>query len=409
MGRANARTYVTDRGLQAMSPPAWYQTVLPTMALLLASSPTPAQGRPIAATYERERPPVEMPASPARLGLVQGDRATESSRIVPSVVGLLRDSAAQRVRAAGFRPLVSVMPGPTGSNGQVITQRPAAGVRLTRGRSVAIVVSDAPTAYAAAQSVRMPSVIGRSAGEARAALASTSTDILIVERRTSVEGEAERVLSQEPSEGTIVPTGVEVLLAVGKAESLFDSAGARRRVLVPSVGGLSPGAARERLRAAQLGLGAVRPGTTLADSTILTQRPDSGTTVESGTLVEVTLAAPPTERGHVPWWMAVALLVIAAAFGAYVRLTPTVPYTPRSGESHRLDTGEVALPVLTRRLHPEGDEWPPGPASALLPGAPSAHRDGDRQEDGHSDGQGDGQSDKRSPSTEIQAIGNDPD
>ncbi len=286
----------------------------------------------------------------------QATAAASTARRVPAVIGLARDQARQRLRDAGFSPLVSVMPGPTGSTGLVITQRPRAGAMLERGRAVAIVVSDTPTDSSPTGPVAMPNVVGALQGAARSALSSLSADVIILERRTSIDGEGDRVLAQEPAAGTPVISGAEVLLTVGRAESLFDSSGARRQVNVPSVVGLSLTDARVRLRAAQLGLGEIMPSDSVpVDSMITAQQPDSGARAETGTLVAVSLQreSPPVRR--MPWWIALVLFAAAGILGAFLRKSPTV-HGPSGAPRERYPSvqgGSAELPTVPAL------EWPP--------------------------------------------------
>jgi beta-lactam-binding protein with PASTA domain len=251
--------------------------------------------------------------------------SASAARRVPAVIGMSRDQARTRVRNAGFTPLVSVMPGPAGSTGLVITQRPRAGALLERGRAVAIVVSDTPSDSTPAGPLVMPNVVGAMQSAARSTLASLGTDVIILERRTSIDGEGDRVLAQEPAAGTAVSAGTEVLLTVGRAESLFDSSGARRSVNVPSVVGLSLADARVRLRAAQLGLGEVMPSDSVPpDSVITAQQPDSGARAETGTLIAVSLQRAREPVRRMPWWIALVLFAAAAILGAFLRKPRTV-------------------------------------------------------------------------------------
>ncbi|MFD1939516.1 PASTA domain-containing protein [Nonomuraea mangrovi] len=136
---------------------------------------------------------------------------------VPALAGLSREAAASALKAAGLKT------GKIGTScsdlpdGQVIGSRPGAGTRVTPGKAVSLTV--------ARHGAAVPSVVGMSRREARAALRGAG---FAVRQRAQIVGDAgavDSVLGQSVAPGTCAAPGRAIVITVGVAgQSLPDPA-----------------------------------------------------------------------------------------------------------------------------------------------------------------------------------------
>jgi serine/threonine-protein kinase len=127
---------------------------------------------------------------------------------VPSVVGLSRDSAEDRLRDAGLEPAVEEREDEAPED-EVIAQSPTAGTELDRGETVTITVSTG------IQEVVVPNVIGLGARDARRQL--RAEGLVPVQRETDVTDPSQDglVVDQRPPAATVLEEGREVVIIVG--------------------------------------------------------------------------------------------------------------------------------------------------------------------------------------------------
>lgn len=205
---------------------------------------------------------------------------------VPAVTGAQLEEATRLLVAAGFRtePTLVDSPEPVGT---VVSQSPAAGLRVRSGRVVEVLVS-------AAASVSVPEVLGLTLEAAEAVISESGLALGAVDRRVD-SAEAWRVIGQQPAPGSMVVPGAPVALAI--------SAGPERpRRVVPALSGLDLDGARRALEAAGLGLMDVVPveaGGGRA-GTVADQQPAAGANVAEGSFVTVYLRAEDQRLVRVP-------------------------------------------------------------------------------------------------------------
>lgn len=160
--------------------------------------------------------------------------------------------------------------------GQVIAQVPPSPGRAAPGSTVQLTVSSGP---APAELFELPSVVGRSFGDAQRTLAEFRVT------RTPRESSAprEEVLAQSPGAGAMVSPGSVVALQVSDGS----------RVRVPELRKMTVASARGAADAAGLRL---QPDEASAESTIVAQQPNAGEEVRRGSAVtiEVVAQVPPT-------------------------------------------------------------------------------------------------------------------
>ncbi len=132
---------------------------------------------------------------------------------VPVLVGAQRDVAVERIRGRGLEPSVSEEESPRPA-GQVLSQSPDAGERVTPGSTVSIVVSSGE-----AEST-VPNVIGRLRRDAVEAVRAAGLVPVVEEEETELQGQVGRVLDQFPPPGRELPPQTEVTIVVGKAAAI---------------------------------------------------------------------------------------------------------------------------------------------------------------------------------------------
>ncbi len=124
---------------------------------------------------------------------------------VPNVVGMTKQQAEARLRAAGFRVRANDAFSESVPAGKVISQNPQEKLTVAVGSVVSIVVSKGT------ERVSVPDVIGRTAIDAKAVLEAAGFK---VELQYEPHSEAGTVLEQSPSPGTSVAKGSTVTLLV---------------------------------------------------------------------------------------------------------------------------------------------------------------------------------------------------
>ncbi len=204
---------------------------------------------------------------------------------VPSVAGQSEQAAGATLRRAGLNPVPSLASSSTVATGLVISQSPRAGSRVEKGSGVNFAVSGGPANKA------LPNVAGMSASSAVAKLRKEGFKPTI-KKQASATVAAGRALGTEPPAFTAPPVGspVTVLVSSGPAP-----------VSVPDVVGQSQSAAEATLINAGLVLGTVahRDSSTDTAGTVLSQSPATGTSVRTGSKVDLTVAQAP-KQSQVP-------------------------------------------------------------------------------------------------------------
>ena len=197
------------------------------------------------------------------------------SRTVPTVEGLTYKSAAERLRAAGFKVSRTDESSDTVKSGRVISANPAQGSQAKVGDTVELTVSTGP------QQVALPSVVGQSEDDARATLDKAGFAVGTITRKESTDQDPGTVLSQSPAPGTRAAKGAAVDLTVAKAPTQTD---------VPDITGETQDVATQRLSGA--GFEVVTKQRVVdnqeGDGIVLEQNP-SGGKADKGSKVTITI------------------------------------------------------------------------------------------------------------------------
>ncbi|WP_053226612.1 Stk1 family PASTA domain-containing Ser/Thr kinase [Solirubrobacter soli] len=193
---------------------------------------------------------------------------------VPNLVGRSASDAADVAHKRGleiaFVPRVS----DDVPRDQVISQDPAAGERVKEGTTITTVIS------AGKGEVPVPAVEGQSEDDAVKALedAGFKTKTKTAFSDSVASGE---VISQDPAAGTSLTKGHTVTLTVSKGVQGIE---------VPKVVGLQQDAAEAQLEQAGLTAKVVEQETTQPPGTVMKQDPPTGTRVDKGATVTLTVA-----------------------------------------------------------------------------------------------------------------------
>lgn len=198
---------------------------------------------------------------------------------VARVIGLPAAEAEERLTEQGFRPRgESRETDPVVPVDHVIWQDPPAGVELSAGAQVRLVVSDGPA------SVQVPDVAEFDLDQAVRVLAAGGLRLGNVDSVTAAQPVGV-VVSTRPTIGSSVPSGSAVDMVISRGPAT---------VRVPGLVGLELGPARALIEAAGLRVGTVqtraarreRPGV------VLEQRPVAGTMISRQARVNLLIAEP---------------------------------------------------------------------------------------------------------------------
>lgn len=126
----------------------------------------------------------------------------------PKVTGLSLRAARDALSAAGFDEKDSAQPSASVPEGVVMSQDPAAGVAVTPGSTITLVVS-------AGNKVQVPKLIGMTENDAQDAIRAAGLTPTYVNRSGHDQSvQVGQVESQEPKAGTLVPRGTTVYINV---------------------------------------------------------------------------------------------------------------------------------------------------------------------------------------------------
>jgi beta-lactam-binding protein with PASTA domain/predicted Ser/Thr protein kinase len=127
---------------------------------------------------------------------------------VPDVTGLTRESAEARLRDEGLEVSAEEQESDV-AEGDVISQNPSAGTKVTRGDTVTIVVSTGKP------QVDVPDVVGMSEERATSRLTGAGLSPVRQERTVTDPAQDGVVIEQRPGAGTQVDQGREVVIVIG--------------------------------------------------------------------------------------------------------------------------------------------------------------------------------------------------
>lgn len=199
----------------------------------------------------------------------------------PNVVGQSQAAAFALISGAGLVPgAVSTLASPTVPAGSVMSQVPSAGVNVAVGSAVVLTVSSGPPLVA------VPNVVGQTEAAAGGAVSGAGLVVGAVSQVNHASIAAGVVISQLPIGGTNVAPGSAVALTVSLGPALS---------VVPNVVGQTQAAAVSAIAAVGLNFGSLSQvyDGTIAVGLVISQSPAGGTSVPTGSAVNLTLSLGP--------------------------------------------------------------------------------------------------------------------
>lgn len=195
---------------------------------------------------------------------------------VPMVVGSPEETAVARIAQAKLKYEVTRETSDAVEEGAVIRQTPEGNTRAEQGSVVRLVVSSGPSA------VTVPDVSGKTLEEATAILTDLELRVGDPERVNDPDTEKDVVISSNPSRGTSVAIGTEIVLTVGTGKAD-----------VPNVVGRTRDEAQQAIQAAGLKYRTQTRETAAVDEdTVIEQDPKDGE-LDLGDTVTIVVAKKP--------------------------------------------------------------------------------------------------------------------
>jgi len=196
---------------------------------------------------------------------------------VPNVVGLTQSAATSAITQAGLIVgSVTQQASTTAPSGTVISQNPAADAAAAPGSAVDLVVSSGPVP------VTVPNVVGLTQSAAASAIVAAGLTVGSVTQQASTTVPSGTVIRQNPVAGTSVQPGSAVDLVVSGPAP----------ITVPNVVGLTQSAATSAIIEAGLTVGQItqQASETVPAGTVIRQNPAAGTSVQSGSAVDLVVS-----------------------------------------------------------------------------------------------------------------------
>jgi len=203
-GRRATPAHVTSTSTQTV-PTTTQQATTATTQQTTTQETTTEQETTTVATTET------MPATTTSTTTTTTATTTEPVPTVPDVAGRQMSAAARRIESAGYYADTAPVPGKSVTRGTVTAQKPRAGVKLAPGNAVRLAVSIGRGKLPAA---RIPDVVGKSAGAARAKLLASKLTVA-TKFKSAGASKAGKVIAQSPVFGTFRQY-VQVTILVGK-------------------------------------------------------------------------------------------------------------------------------------------------------------------------------------------------
>jgi serine/threonine-protein kinase len=233
---------------------------------------------------------------------------------VPDVADLPEPKARAALEAAGFKVTTKQEFSTAVESGAAIRTNPAAGTQAVKDSSVSLVVSKGP------EQVQVPDVVGDSESAAKNAIQGAGLLAEVTQERSNQD--PGNVLSQSPTNGTLVTLGSAVKIIVDKAPV---------PVQIPNVQGEPVEQATSTL--SDLGLAVYFRNKTVTNpaqnNTVLRQQPVPGTKAEPGSNVILQVG----KTGSAPNPPAPITTTSPTATTSANPTTPTQPTTPTTTTS----------------------------------------------------------------------------
>jgi probable HAF family extracellular repeat protein len=205
---------------------------------------------------------------------------------VPDVVGMTQSTANTSIAGAGL--ILGAITNQASTSvpaGDVIAQNPAGGTLVALNSAINVVLSSGPP-Y-----ILVPNVVSMLERTGTTTVVKSGLSLGMVTVQSSATVAFGGIISQSPLAGTSVVRGSSVDFVV--------SSGSASLLLVPNVVGMMQSVATTSITGATLVLGTVtiQSSSTVAAGLVISQSPSSGTSVNSGTPVNMVISSG-TQTGH---------------------------------------------------------------------------------------------------------------
>ena len=219
---------------------------------------------------------------------------------VPNVVGMAKAAAESAILSVGLAvgtessQCSDMVPAD-----QVISQSPTGGTSVPAGSAVNLTIS---SGSCGGPQVIVPNVVGMATGAAESAILSAGLAVGTKWYTASDTVPAEHVIGQDPAAGTAVSPGSAVVLTISTGPS------EPGQVQVPDVVGMTQSAAESAIDAAGLVVGTVdqASSSTVPKGNVISQSPAAGTSMASGSAVDLVVSSGPPDDIADPnllaWW-----------------------------------------------------------------------------------------------------------
>jgi serine/threonine-protein kinase len=198
--------------------------------------------------------------------------------VVPTVVFEDATTAQTNVQNAGLTASLLYRTD-SHKSGTVIAQNPLGGVKLDKGSTVTLTVSQGPG------NTTVPSVVGLSVKAAKEELKQSGLSVARIQSEQSDTIPSGQAIQTDPQAGQALP--------IGSVVTLFVSQG-KPNVTVPDVTGESQGAATSNLKSAGFTVtSTTQTSTTITPGTVISQNPAGGSSAPPGSNVSIVIAQTP--------------------------------------------------------------------------------------------------------------------
>lgn len=198
----------------------------------------------------------------------------ENDATVPSLTGMTESNATAKLKSMDISYTVSYDYSDSVASGNVISQTPSSGSKVSDSTTVKLVVSRGQ------ETLTVPNVVGQDQATAQSTLTSNGLTVGSVTSDYSDTVSEGNVISQSVASGKTVASGtsVDLVISLGKQVTY---------VSVPSVTGMTSDSAKSTIES--LGLSCTVVTTQSSSTTVISQSPAAGSSVTEGSTVTITV------------------------------------------------------------------------------------------------------------------------
>lgn len=224
----------------------------------------------------------------AVLGLLSGmffvlsDNLFGSEVVVPNLQGIEIKEADTQLKELNLERSVTLQFSSDVEVDHVISQEPAAGLKVKEGRQIKIFLSKGP------ELIKVPNVVGQKLADAQITLRNNDFEVGFTDEQYDSRYEKGEVISQDPVYGKSAEKGRKVNLLISKGEE-------PKRVAMPKLIGLTLEQARQKLlnNGLELGDSQQKESQQYYKNYVIEQDTDPGVLTDQGSAVNLTVSSGP--------------------------------------------------------------------------------------------------------------------